>query len=109
MIELRRLRVGIFDAKNALDISSFVSGDWADARPVLLAGYEGLEKVLDDIPVVDVSREDAYKIRCGKKGLTFDSQMLEDNPLMWVRHEGRLLSIGCLQQGVFKSKRVFNL
>lgn len=109
VIELRRSRVGIFHADDALDISSFVSGDWADARPVLLAGCEDLEKVLDDIPVVDVSNDEAYKIRCGQKGFAFEKQVLEDIPLMWIRHEGKLLSIGCLQQGVFKSKRVFNL
>ncbi len=109
VIELKRLRVGIFDAKNALDISNFVRGNWADARPILLAGCEGLEKVLDDIPVVDVSKDEAYKIRCGQKGLMFDSRVLDDNSLIWIRHEGKLLSIGCLQQGVFKSQRVFNL
>lgn len=108
VIELRRTKVGVFNEEESIDISDFVQGDWLEIGPLLLDGAKKPEIVLDDIPVLDVNRDEAYKVKCGQK-VVFDGRGLSENELVWLRYEGRLLAVGELCQGVFVSKRVFNI
>lgn len=128
VIELRRTAVGIFTSEKSVSISDYLQGDWQEARPLLEKNLLGLEVVLDDIPVLDASKEQVQQIRFGQK-VSFESMAnqldarlaadMEANRqnsdekssvLVWVRHTGHIVAIGhLLQDWVFKSQRVFNL
>ena len=65
-----------------------------------------IEALLDDIPVLDASDEQAKKIKYGQKCFFEHDQ---DIDLAWVRYNNRLLAIGGLSDNCFNSSRVFNL
>ncbi len=106
VIELRRLKVGMFDAKNVVDISSYKELDFAEATELLQDNCLKVEDVLDDIPVLEADDFYAQKIRFGQK-CKFDIDQNHD--LVWVRNNGRIVAIGSLRQRIFQSSRVFNL
>lgn len=124
VIELRRTAAGIFTNENSVNISEYLEGDWQEARPLLEKNLLRLEVVLDDIPVLDATKEQVQLIKFGQK-VTFDHEknqfpfQLPDmssndnskNPLLvWIRYNRRIVAIGNLQlDWVFKSQRVFNL
>ena len=104
VIELRRLRVGIFDVTTAIDISSYEM-NLADATMLLKDKCLKVKDVLDDIPVLEASDNQAQTIRFGQI-CQFDNDQNYD--LSWVRNNGHIVAIGSLLQRNFKSSRVFN-
>ena len=106
VIELRRLSVGNFNYKNAINISDFKLLDFADQKILLQNKCLKIEGVLDDIPVLDATEDQAQKIRLGQKCLFDLDQSIEK---LWVRCDNKLVAIGSLQDRCFKSSRVFNL
>lgn len=124
VLELRRLRVGMFDAKDAMNVSDYVFtsakngdseinneycvGSFAEMQnqfqKLCLEKLLKVEDVLDDIPVFDIDDFQAQKIRFGQKCF-FDSDKDYEN--IWLRNEGNIVAIGALHQKMFKSSRVF--
>ena len=105
VIELRRLKVGMFDAKTAIDISSYAEMDLAEATKLLQDKCLKIEDVLDDIPVLEAGDTCTQQIRFGQK-CQFDDDQNYD--LVWVRNNGHIVAIGSLFDRNFKSSRVFN-
>jgi tRNA pseudouridine55 synthase len=127
VIELRRTKVGIFNEENSVNISDF--GE--DTSEFIRSKCLKIEAVLDDIPVLEVDELTAKKIRFGqvcviaRNNVTKQSQeaevMLpemaaspeaprhdESMDLIWLKYEDKILAIGNLHDGYFKSLRVFN-
>ncbi|MBY0533726.1 MAG: tRNA pseudouridine(55) synthase TruB [Rickettsiaceae bacterium] len=106
VVELRRTRVGMFDAKTAIDISSCSQMVLEEAKLLLQEKCLKIEAVLDDIPVLDASNSQTQKIRFGQ-ACQFDTD--QNFELVWVRNNGNIVAIGSLNSNNFKSSRVFNL
>lgn len=106
VIELRRTRLGIFKASDAIRIEAFEELDQELAQKFLENQSIRIEAVLDDIPVLEADDEQAKKIRYGQK-CYFDRDQ-DINPV-WVKYQGSLLAIGGLEDNCFNSNRVFNL
>ena len=106
VIELRRLKVGMFTCDNAVDITSFEDKDYEETKNTLHNKCLNIEAVLDDIPVLDATNEQVKKIRFGQK-CHFDND--QDYELTWIRRDNKIVAIGTLYQNNFKSSRVFNI
>ncbi len=64
-----------------------------------------IEYILDDIPVVDININEATNVKHGKTLLISQN----DLSLLWLRSEGRLVSIGRLSSNVYNIFCNFNL
>jgi len=106
VVVLRRLRVGMFDAKTAIDIANYQEMDLAEASMLLQEKCLKVEDVLDDIPVAEANDILTQKIRFGQK-CEFDIDQNHD--LIWVKNNGHIVAIGSLHSKLFKPSRVFNL
>lgn len=106
VLELRRTKVGQFGADDALYIpdSVLAAGDKLDFELVKSKCLK-VEAVLDDIPVLDVAFEIAQKVIYGQQ-VDF-SQFYQHLTLVWLRYENKILAIGKISDGCFKSSRVF--
>lgn len=130
VIELRRTAVGIFTEEKSVDITNYLQGDWQEARPLLERKLLRLEIVLDDIPVLEATKEQVQAIKFGQRVIFESTDTLskdfhynsldtdaphnkpdiEEGVLMWIRYKDQIVTIGhLLQGGIFKSQRVFNL
>jgi tRNA pseudouridine55 synthase len=106
VIELRRTKVGMFDASFAIDISDYAQMNLQEAKILLQEKCLKIEAVLDDIPVLEASNHEAQKIRFGQ-ACQFD--IAQNFEIAWVRNNGYIVAIGSLHSNNFKSSRVFNL
>ena len=106
VIELRRLKVGMFTYGNAINIANLKDKDFEEAKSALQNECLKIEAVLDDIPVLEASSEQVQKIRFGHK-CHFDND--QNCELIWVRYDNKIVAIGSLHQNNFKSSRVFNI
>ncbi|RTK92056.1 MAG: tRNA pseudouridine(55) synthase TruB [Rickettsiales bacterium] len=106
VIELRRLRVGMFDMATAVNISNCATLTLQETKKLLLENCLKIESVLDDIPVLEADETILQKIRFGQPCL-FEG--VADNELIWIRYNSRIVAIGSLISNNFKSSRVFNL
>ena len=106
VIELRRSKVGVFDAKDALDISNYLKMNLEEAQRLLKGKCLKIEDVLDDIPVLEADNSQTQKIRFGQK-CQFDEDRNYD--LIWVKNNSNIVAIGSLLERNFKSSRVFNI
>ena len=104
VIELRRTQVGIFKEADAIRI--IPSEEIKITKEFLKTKSIKMEAILDDILVLDATKEQAQKIRCGQK-CTFNYK--KDANFLWIRYKGSLLAIGNLNKNCFNSLRVFNL
>lgn len=105
VIELRRIKVGMFDEQDSINVSSFLGVPLEEAVLLLKSKCLKIEDVLDDIPVLEASDDQARRIIFGQKTLFDDNQNYE---LVWVRYDSRIIAIGTLRHQDFKSSRVFN-
>jgi tRNA pseudouridine55 synthase len=101
VIELCRLQVGQFKIEQAINFKDLQQVDFAKFESVI----ERMDKVLDDIPVLEIGAEQELKARYGQK----IELNLEDKDLIWLRNNGNLIAIGSIKGGLFHSNRVFNL
>ena len=106
VIELRRLKVGMFADNNAINLSSFEDKDFEEIKTILHNECLKIEAVLDDIPVLDATHEQVQKIRFGQK-CHFDYD--QDCELIWIKNDNKIVAIGAMHQNNFKSSRVFNV
>jgi tRNA pseudouridine55 synthase len=106
VVELRRLKVGMFDADNAINNSHYAELNLAEVTKLLQDKCLRIEDVLDDIPVLEASDSHAKLIRFGQT-CQFDDEKNYD--LVWIRNNGHIVAVGSLLERSFKSSRVFNL
>lgn len=105
VLRLARSRVGMFAESNAINISNIAEQNLDEIKELFHQRYLRLEKVLDDIPVLDASEEQVRKIRFGQKCM-FEAP---NYGFLWIRSEGNIVAIGNIESGIFKSSRVFNV
>ena len=106
VIELSRIQVGLFKADDAIKITEFDQLDQVGFNKLIQERSWKIEALLDDIPVLEASYEQAKKIKYGQKCFF---EHYQDIDLAWVRYNNRLLAIGDLSDNCFNSSRVFNL
>jgi len=106
VIELRRLKVGMFTSDNALNLTDLEEKSFEEVKNILYSQCLKIEAVLDDIPVLDATNEQVQKIRFGQK-CHFDYN--QECELLWIRYDNQIVAIGSLHQNSFKSSRVFNI
>jgi tRNA pseudouridine55 synthase len=100
---LRRVFVGKFHEKDAISLEKLREFRHKEAwNRVLLP----LEAVLDDIPAVPVSEEEAIKIYQGQR--IFVPKIQNEFPLVVLKKAGRGIAIAECRDGYFYPKRVFN-
>lgn len=105
VIELRRTQVSGFLEENSISFKEIALVNGEEAKSFLLQKISKVDSVLDDIPVLDIDDDAAYKVRCGQQLFLNES----DKDKLWLRYQNNVLSIGSLHQGRFNSARVFNL
>ena len=105
VIELRRTRVGIFNEQNSINILDLNCETFDEARVFVGSKCLRIEEVLDDIPVLEVDKLIAQKIRYGQQ-CNFDKVGNCDQ--IWLKYDDKILAIGSLSDNNFKSSRVFN-
>lgn len=105
VIELQRTRVGIFTRENATNILDLSYKDFDMVRNLIKSKCLKTEEVLEDIPVLEVDRLIARKIKYGQK-CSFDGVSTYEQ--VWLRYNSRILAIGSLSNNYFISSRVFN-
>ncbi|MES2214986.1 MAG: tRNA pseudouridine(55) synthase TruB, partial [Pseudomonadota bacterium] len=105
VLELARIKVGMFVVENSIDFTAITLKSPEDAISQLLSKVLRIDAVLADIPVLDADDDIAYKIKCGQ-AVDFNAA---DSDFVWIRYLNNVLAIGALNQGRFDSKRVFNL
>jgi tRNA pseudouridine55 synthase len=106
VIELRRIQVGLFKADEAIKITEFDMLGQAEFEKLIQEKSWKIEALLDDIPVLEASDEQAKKIKYGQECFFEHHQNID---FVWVRYDNRLLAIGGLSGSRFNSSRVFNL
>ncbi|MGC0372278.1 MAG: hypothetical protein DGJ47_000988 [Rickettsiaceae bacterium] len=107
VIELQRLKVGMFDYGNSLNVENILKLAPDDQKMMLAEKCLKIESVLDDIPVLDANEEQVQKIKFGQ-AVSFDYE--HDLNIVRVRSpSSALIAIGNLHSKDFKSSRVFNL
>ncbi|KAJ6644809.1 tRNA pseudouridine synthase B [Pseudolycoriella hygida] len=95
VVELRRSKVGLFTASDAIKLIELDLTNQEIIRELLIINSIKIEAVLDGILVLDVTLEQATKIVYGQK-CYFDH--LNDTDLIWIRCNGKLLAIERKQQ-----------
>ena len=103
IIDLIRVRVGIFSLKNSFSLDFFNNIDnSADAFKAL----QPVEAVLDDIPALTITQGEAERLRCGQK---IAVSLKEDITQAIALYEGTLVAVLGVEKGVAQPQRVFNL
>ena len=105
MVELRRTKVGIFTEENSINIFNVNCRTFAEAYALVKSKCLKVEDVLDDIPVLEVDKLVAQKIRYGQQ---CDFDKMENHDQIWLKYDNKILAIGSLFDKSFKSSRVFN-
>jgi len=102
---LKRTKVGNFCIKSAILLDMFDNKVYKDGSDELLLP---VEQVLDDIPVLDFTEEEATSIRQGKT-VTFEQEALMIDEIIVIKSDGKLIALGKVGNGYVKPSRVFNL
>jgi tRNA pseudouridine55 synthase len=99
VIELRRIQVGKFNQEHSLILPTVVN------RELIVQNLLEIDYVLDDILALNISYDQMILVRQGK------SLFLEniDTDLICIKYNDILVAIGSVENGLFKSLRVFNL
>ena len=98
---LQRTRVGLFTIDNSISLENIRKIGDNFPQGVLLP----IGTVLDDIPAVSVSLQEAVKIRQGQ----VVAANKEDSLKASVWYENRLIAVGRVVGGLFHPDRVFNI
>ena len=97
VIELRRLKVGAFNIDASISTEDITAETLDSCLKVP-------EIVLDDIPGYEVSPSVAQKIKHGQV-----VQLEQAEGIIWLSCAAKLIAVGEIKEGLFYSKRVFNL
>ena len=106
VIKLCRTKVGQFSLHEVMHLADLEQHDKEVAKKLLENKMIETETILDDIPVLDLTEDQARKIRHGQE--CFFEQIFSKEQI-WLRYKRRLLAIGYISENCFKPQRVFNL
>jgi tRNA pseudouridine55 synthase len=105
VIRLTRVSVKNFFTQNSLAGKTLIELPTQEALEEIKKNLLPVEYILEDIPVFDLNEEEAVKIKQGKK----ISIHQNDLSVVWLRHNGRLLTIGSLSNKEYNIFRNLNL
>lgn len=105
VLSLTRVTVKKFSCHNSLSGNALIELPIQQALEQIKAHLLPVEYILDDIPVFDLSEQEALQIMQGKK----IQIQHNDLSLVWLRYEGRILTIGHLLNKEYNIFRNFNL
>jgi tRNA pseudouridine55 synthase len=107
---LRRTQVGPFTEKDMISLESLEEmRHRAGHEGALQGALHSISTVLDDIPALAVTDQDASKLRQGQTVLLRGANAPINCEAVLVNHDGRPLGICEISQGSLKTKRLFNL
>ena len=107
---LRRTRVGPFSINNAISLDSLQALDHRAAVAALLP----LERVLDDIPALDLGQAEAWRLKMGlsatliRRSFLGPMQGLSDGQTVRARYDNRLIALCEFRKARLKVIRGFN-
>lgn len=102
---LKRTKVGNFCINSAILLDIFDNKVYKDGSDELLLP---VDQVLDDIPVLDFTEEEAISIRQGKT-VKFNQEGLNNDEVVVIKSNGKLIALAKVWDGFVKPSRVFNL
>lgn len=106
LTQLRRTRVGPFWVDDAFSLDSFCEmGHKAQIDNAILL----LQAVLDDILAVEVTEDEAQRLRQGQSLFRPDILTLEEVPVFIHTQTSRPVAMGHIKEGKLKPYRVFNV
>ncbi len=109
VVMLRRLAVGPFRAADMISLEKLTEMVHSPASENSLSGIlRPIESVLDGIPALDLMDPDAQRLRHGQTVMLQGNAPLAAEVVL-VRHDGRPLGLGSIENGVLKPRRLFNL
>jgi tRNA pseudouridine55 synthase len=97
VVELARLKVGIFNEASSVKELTYES---------LMANLIRIEAVLDDILELKIDEQIMLDVRCGRV-VHLDHK--NDAAKSYLTYENKLVAVGSIFSGNFKSTRVFNI
>lgn len=107
---LRRLRVGGFGPEHMISLEKL---EELRHKPAGLTAENGallpVETVLDGIPALALTMEQARRLSQGQTVLLNDANAPANSDAVLMTFEGKPLGIGHIALGVLKSRRLFNL
>ena len=107
---LRRTRVGCFSIEDAISLDSFLALGHRQAVMALLP----LERVLDDIPALDLGQAEAWRLKMGlpvalvRRSFLPQLARLEEGQTVRARYDNRLIALCALSKATLKVIRGFN-
>ena len=110
LVGLRRTRVGPFSIETAISLDSFLALDHRRAVTALLP----LERVLDDIPALDLGQAEAWRLKMGlpatlvRRSFLPHMARLEDGQTVRARYDNRLIALCSYSKARLKVIRGFN-
>ncbi|MCA8902451.1 MAG: tRNA pseudouridine(55) synthase TruB [Hyphomonas sp.] len=109
--QLRRTRVGAFAAAGAVPLSAI---EETEDKAALMALLSPVHALLEDIPQIDISRDDAAQVRQGRDILLLPhlverwrAERHEGDRAALVLCEGEAVALGEVRAGRFEPGRVF--
>ena len=102
---LKRISVGNFNLKDAISLDFFKNlRDIADAKKNVIS----LSTVLDDIPALHITPEEAERIRMGQRIPYFGKSFMENQNSVAIC-DGVVIALITLDSGIIRPVRVFNI
>lgn len=106
LTQLRRTQVGPFSVDNAFSLDSFCEmGHKAQTDNSILP----LQSVLDDILAIEVTEEEAQRLRYGQRLFRSDMITSEEVPVLIQTQTSKPIALGLIQAGRLSPYRVFNI
>ena len=106
LTQLRRTQVGPFSVDNAFSLDSFCEmGHKAQTDNSILP----LQLVLDDILAIEVTEEEAQRLRHGQRLFRPDMITSEEVPVLIQTKTSKPIALGFIQNGRLSPYRVFNI
>jgi tRNA pseudouridine55 synthase len=102
---LKRTKVGSFCIKNAILLDIFDNKVYKSGAEELILP---VERVLDDIPVLDFTNEEATNLKQGKT-IKFEHSDFKEDEIVVIKSDSNLIALGKIGNGYVKPSRVFNL
>lgn len=106
LTQLRRIQVGPFSIESAFSLDSFCEmGHKAQTDNSILP----LQLVLDDILAIEVTEEEAQRLRHGQRLFRPDMITSEEVPVLIQTKTSKPIALGLIQAGRLSPYRVFNI
>ncbi len=112
---LRRTAVGPFTLERAVSLEAFADGEEDNAATLLSQYLLGIETVLDDIPALALTEQEARRLKNGQAlpvlpvAQRSPFRDISQGDVVQVTSDGTLVALACIAGGEIRPVRVFNL